>query len=446
MAAALLMLFSNGLVRAQENQEASQFEEIDPGDLTSEAEGKSMAILIGAQDYLHFPKLKYSGADVELLAETLTKVSRYDDIFTIVDDHEKPMFRPTAAYLKDTVKSCLDLTESGGYGRFLVFFSGHGYLAEDGEYYLVPTDCEQDQLTTAGIAFSALKDLLDSYDKVPAKFLILDSSGAGTAANSLNNADDAAIIASLDHASRLAVFSSSRENEVCIDWDDKGHGLFSYWLSEALKGAADVSGDGYIDELELYRYLYRNVLKTATNMGRQQSVVYRVPPGSAGFSVVSQVGGEPSDKLLELSPSELSTTEPANDQPAVALDPDQAQVPNIVGMTREEAAAQLESAGLRARMIGGAERTPAREELNRIYDQQPTAGMIVDRGNEVVLKYYYMLGPTRRGVAIFPPRPGVRTPSVTVPIPSPTRFGPGSFRFRGGPMGVPFPPIPFGIR
>ena len=53
------------------------------------------------------------------------------------------------------------------------------------------------------------------------------------------------------------ILSASRANEVSEE-DSKyggGHGVFTYYLLEGLKGGADYSKDGVVDVDELYRYL-----------------------------------------------------------------------------------------------------------------------------------------------------------------------------------------------
>ena len=57
------------------------------------------------------------------------------------------------------------------------------------------------------------------------------------------------------------ILSASRANEVSAE-DSKyggGHGVFTYYLLEGLKGAADYSKDGLVDVEEIYRYLSENV-------------------------------------------------------------------------------------------------------------------------------------------------------------------------------------------
>jgi hypothetical protein len=62
---------------------------------SAEAEGKSMAILIGVQDYASLPKLKYARADVALLARTLRDTCNFDKVILMTEDAIEPRNRPT---------------------------------------------------------------------------------------------------------------------------------------------------------------------------------------------------------------------------------------------------------------------------------------------------------------------------------------------------------------
>jgi uncharacterized caspase-like protein len=49
--------------------------------------------------------------------------------------------------------------------------------------------------------------------------------------------------------------TASGANEVSVENDQFGHGVFTYYLVEGLKGEADADGDGFITVDEAYRYV-----------------------------------------------------------------------------------------------------------------------------------------------------------------------------------------------
>ena len=51
------------------------------------------------------------------------------------------------------------------------------------------------------------------------------------------------------------ILSASRANEVSVENDDLGHGVFTYYVLEGLRGKADFDRDGVITVDELYTYI-----------------------------------------------------------------------------------------------------------------------------------------------------------------------------------------------
>jgi helicase len=51
------------------------------------------------------------------------------------------------------------------------------------------------------------------------------------------------------------IMTASGANEVSVENDQFGHGVFTYYLVEGLKGQADADGDGFITVDEAYLYV-----------------------------------------------------------------------------------------------------------------------------------------------------------------------------------------------
>jgi len=63
------------------------------------------------------------------------------------------------------------------------------------------------------------------------------------------------------------IITASGANEVSTEKDDLKHGVFTYFLLEGLKGAADFDNDGIITVDEAYNYVSINV-PMATNQAQ----------------------------------------------------------------------------------------------------------------------------------------------------------------------------------
>jgi uncharacterized caspase-like protein len=55
------------------------------------------------------------------------------------------------------------------------------------------------------------------------------------------------------------ILTASAANEVSVEKDDLQHGVFTYYLLEGLRGAADMDRDGTITVDEAYRYVSERV-------------------------------------------------------------------------------------------------------------------------------------------------------------------------------------------
>lgn len=55
----------------------------------------------------------------------------------------------------------------------------------------------------------------------------------------------------------------------------EGHGLFTYYLVEGLRGAGDLDGDGTVTLQELYQYVEREVTQRSRAVGGNQHPVLK---------------------------------------------------------------------------------------------------------------------------------------------------------------------------
>jgi len=55
------------------------------------------------------------------------------------------------------------------------------------------------------------------------------------------------------------ILTASDANEVSVEKDELKHGVFTYYLLEALRGKGDLDGDGVVSADEAYRYVSMKV-------------------------------------------------------------------------------------------------------------------------------------------------------------------------------------------
>ena len=72
-----------------------------------------------------------------------------------------------------------------------------------------------------------------------------------------------------------AIITASRPAEVSIELPELGHGIFTYYLVQGLKGAADLNRDGIISLQELYEYIEQQVTAKSRAVGGNQHPVMK---------------------------------------------------------------------------------------------------------------------------------------------------------------------------
>lgn len=285
LVAAVVMLFFVGAGRAAHAQLfRKEFRNI-PG--ANENDTTKRAFLIGVESYQFLPSLRYTANDVVQLAKTLVNRGGFSDqqIILAVDSDDYFVVAPTRKELMESLTRFLNNT--GEDQQAIVYFSGHGYQADDGTMYLCPKDCDPRRPAETGIPVTWLREQLAAC-KANFKLLVLDACHAGS-----EKGDDLETPSSKDlgeafrDLTGVVTLASSTGDEKSLLWEEKQQSLFSYWFTQGLKGHADENGDTEIDIDELNKYVHRNVTHVAqTRFKREQTPVRIVRSGAPGVPVV----------------------------------------------------------------------------------------------------------------------------------------------------------------
>ncbi|MBK9290734.1 MAG: caspase family protein [Bacteroidetes bacterium] len=147
---------------------------------------------------------------------------------------------------------------------FVFYYAGHGVIAGDKMFYLVPHDVTQlygndEALARNGISANMLKQLATGI-KAQKQLFVLDacqSAGALEQA-ALRGAAEEKAIAQLARATGTHWLTASGSDQFAAEFSQLGHGVFTYTLLEALKGSAD-NGDNKITVKEIDAYLQQMV-------------------------------------------------------------------------------------------------------------------------------------------------------------------------------------------
>jgi formylglycine-generating enzyme required for sulfatase activity len=240
--------------------------------------GKKWAVVIGVNDYVdeRISDLRCCVDDAKLVAKTLSEKCGYpvENILTITDDQSRAHLRPLRAGLQQQVSAWLKF--AGEEDTVMVFFSGHGFLDDRGQGFLATQDARMDYLGLTALRTDELRDMLRQC-KAGQKVLVLDCCHAGAEKDLSTDAPSSEELGSAFRDARgLVTLASCGRDEKSREWDEKGHGLFTYYLAEGLQGKADRDRDGIVTSDELYLYTHSHVQTSARRLFGQAQQPRRI--------------------------------------------------------------------------------------------------------------------------------------------------------------------------
>jgi hypothetical protein len=215
----------------------------------------SYAIVVGIEHYRQkLPKADFAVHDARIMTQYLTRVMGYpgENVVTLVNDRAaKSDFEK---YFEKWLSNNVDANST-----VFIYFSGHGAPdPKTGSAYLVPYDGDPTFIAETGYSLSRMYNALG---KLPAKEIIvaLDSCFSGAGGRSVLAKGARPLVMNLQTdialSKNMTVLSASSGDQISSTYDEKGHGLFTYFLLKGIKNEDVVNPDGSIKMDDLYGYL-----------------------------------------------------------------------------------------------------------------------------------------------------------------------------------------------
>jgi WD40 repeat protein len=147
-----------------------------------------------------------------------------------------------------------------GTTELFVYYSGHGAPGvNNGESFLLPVDANPDKLELTAIRLSQFIETIASLNPVKTTFAVdaCFSGATNGGENIIKGASSLAIKLKpvAQQRPNQVVLTASGDNEVASWYDDKRHGLFTYYLLKGLSGSADTDKNQAVTAAEIRRYL-----------------------------------------------------------------------------------------------------------------------------------------------------------------------------------------------
>lgn len=138
-----------------------------------------------------------------------------------------------------------------------MYYAGHGVPDEDGNCYLLPVDGDINDARTG----YSLKTLYDILGKITAKstLVLIDACFSGNDRNDVSMLSETKRgfvreINSEPVSGSLVVLSAASGKETALSYNEKGHGMFSYYLMKKLQETK-----GNVTYGDLFDYVKENV-------------------------------------------------------------------------------------------------------------------------------------------------------------------------------------------
>lgn len=240
-------------------------------DVTVKPFPKDWGLIIGIENYANLPSVNYAHKDALIMKNYFMKVFGIPEeniIFLIDSDATKSRLE---GFIKQYIPSNVEKNST-----LYVYFAGHG--APDitrGEPYLVPYDGDTRFLEQTGYQLKQFYADLDKLN-IQRSYVFLDSCFSGVAsraAEMLTKGARPALLHVKDvklKSNKIVSFSASSQGQISNAYNEKEHGLFTYYLAKGLSGEADLNRDNWVSVVEVFDYVDKNVTRVSRRIGSEQ--------------------------------------------------------------------------------------------------------------------------------------------------------------------------------
>ena len=244
-------------------------------------EGDSWAVVIGVDDYAHWPRLSHAVRDADAIKTLLTTRLGFKPTHVIsLQNQAATRTNVMAAFNEQLPRSGLKKTDN-----LFVFFAGHGgtrHLSSGRDLgYIIPVDAATDDLAGDAIPMTELQNISEALVARHVIF-VMDAcySGLGLVRGGGRSGGGNFL---RDNAHRVGrqMLTAGGADQMVADGGPGGHSIFTWTLLQGLSGKADLNGDNIITGTELAAYIAPAVASVSA-----QTPAFGSLPGSEGGEFV----------------------------------------------------------------------------------------------------------------------------------------------------------------
>jgi peptidoglycan/xylan/chitin deacetylase (PgdA/CDA1 family)/uncharacterized caspase-like protein len=249
-------------------------------------EGDSWAVVIGIDEYAHWPRLSHAARDAESVQGLLVgKLGFKPGHVIALQNGSATRSNILAAFNEQLPKAGLKKTDN-----LLVFFAGHGatqHLTSGRDLgYIIPVEAAADHVADDAIPMTELQNISEGLVARHVIF-VMDAcySGLGLVRGGGRTGGGNFL---RDNAHRVGrqMLTAGGADQMVADGGPGGHSIFTWTLLQGLSGKADLNGDNIITGTELAAYIAPAVASVS-----QQTPAFGSLPGSEGGEFVFTLAG-----------------------------------------------------------------------------------------------------------------------------------------------------------
>jgi len=250
---------------------------------------KRWAVIVGVGEYESedIPDLEFAPSDARAVKEFLESdaAGPFDEVLFLENE------RATGAAMREAL--FVFLQQADWDDLVVIYYAGHGAPdpGRPDNLYLLPTDADLNSLASTGFPMWDVKTALRRQIAAERVLVIADachSAGAadGTAVGGGESNAIAGGFQNLFTPSRRLMMTAADTDEFSLE-DERwgGHGVFTHFMLDGLRGAGDIDGNGIVTFTELFDHVSVNVRNaTSGRQNPQRSGLGDIPLSIVGAS------------------------------------------------------------------------------------------------------------------------------------------------------------------
>lgn len=229
--------------------------------------GRLIVVAVGINEFVNIPErrkralpdLAYAAQDAQAFSKALEASSAglFREVKTVLLNDFTDT-KPDQAAIR---KALLQFEQAGPDDTVILFLASHGFSDKAGNYFFLGRDGTYEDVVgvvkgtnVSGHAPSLMgwTDFFDALRKTAGRrMLIVDTCHAQKIEGTL----DTHALRKRSAASNFAFMVAAKGDEPSQEYDEGGHGLFTYALMDALKPSSDRNGDGMVSLAEAFQHL-----------------------------------------------------------------------------------------------------------------------------------------------------------------------------------------------